>query len=143
MRASRTVGGGKLACLLEEQGRMKSMKTSLRILAACTVLTLAGCNSQKATEDLVQARLDAEKVQEQATAMQDLKTANEQLKKENDELKLKLALTQAKIEAITSQKRVARATPAPKSASATKGEKPAPAEIQQLHSELTGGGSFK
>lgn len=107
-------------------------------LPMAAVLLLAGCNSQGRTEEMIQSRLDAEKLKQATTEVVDLKKANEELRDENKALTTELLAVKATAQAAT---RVATSKTVVK-ATATK-EKGSPAEVQEAREQLTGGGSFK
>ena len=123
------------------------MKPFLRILA-CSValsfpLSFAACNTQEKTEELIQARLDAEKVKDQQVQIQELKSVNEQQKKENESLKLELTTLQSKLAMSTTASRVASRQVGTKRGGTPDSSPATPAEVKALHDELTGGSSFK
>jgi hypothetical protein len=102
----------------------------------------AGCNTdaqqQEKTNELIQARLDAEKVKDLSSANQELKATNEALQKDNQDLKLQVAKLQG---AAAQAARVAanKSTRGNRQAS----EPLSPAEVEQVKSAVTGGNSFK
>jgi regulator of replication initiation timing len=112
-----------------------------------------GCNTQQKTEELIQARLDAERMKTLETETTELKSKNEELAKENAELKLEVTSLEAKLAAQAAAAPKIAANPKPKVAAAQPAKRPgksqastskaSPAEIEQLHDQLTGGSSFK
>jgi hypothetical protein len=136
---------------------------SASLLSGLVVCGLAvgatACNSQERTEEMIQARLDAERVKTLEASAQELKAANDTLSKENEALKLQIATLEAKVGAnvgASGQRRPApvsgpttAAKPAPRTTKPTSGaggkadSKMTPAEVSALHDAATGGGSFK
>jgi peptidoglycan hydrolase CwlO-like protein len=108
-------------------------------LLVASALTLSACNTQERTEELVQARLDAEKVKDLTEESVELKKTIDELKAENKELTTEILALKAKSTASVAQAK----TLAKKPGTSMSADKPAPSEVQQAKEDLTGGGSFK
>jgi len=124
--------------------------TGLIGVSILATLTFFGCNVDQRAQELVQARLDAEKVKELGEEVLELKKVNEALKVENDSLKIQLLasqkVTQTAQAPVTKVAVVSKAKPkAPDSAASEKPkavESPVEAETD-LKKAATGGSSFK
>lgn len=113
-------------------------------LGLCTLALATGCNNAERTQELIQARLDAEKVKDLQTQNQELRTSLDELRKENETLKLSMAKAEGskKLAAVTP---TAKTVTKPKAAANTGADAvpESPAEKAQVKEEVTGGSSFK
>lgn len=119
-------------------------------LAALTLPFVFGCQSEKRTQELVQARLDAEKVKELSTEVSDLKKSIDTLKAENEALKNQL-LSQKNLPTYQApQNKVALGNQAKNKTTASStstpqatGSQSPTQEEADLKKAATGGSSFK
>ncbi len=111
---------------------LQNMQIAKLLVTSCllTPLALTGCNNDTRTQELVQAKLDAERLKQVTEENQQLKATVERLTKENQVLRQRLAKAEAATVATSGAKKPA-------------GGKPTPAEKEELKEDVTGGTSFK
>ena len=133
--------------MMEKKGTWSFAKPAL--VAAAIACLASGCQNEQRTQELVQMRLDAEKVKELSGEVAELKKTNESLKQENDSLKAQLH--QAQQTAQTKEVPQTKVALTPKPKNKTNGDAPSkpkqpealPESAIELKKAATGGSSFK
>lgn len=130
--------------------RIKNFKKPLMVLAALASFA-GGCQNEQRTQEMVQARFDAEKVKELSEEVAELKKLNDSLKQENESLKSQIHTQTGQHggQAQEPSRTKVALTPKPKPKTVSESSsKPKTPEAQaesasELKKAATGGSSFK